>query len=123
MFPKKKYGSKKSMFGKNKKAAGNRSVVKKKKGKVRYEGEWQNGKMNGRGTAEYPNGDCYIGEWKDGKWHGRGTFSQKAGDRYDGEFKNGLYDGNGTYYHRSGKRDAGWWQKGVFVGAAPILMK
>lgn len=36
----------------------------------RYEGEWANGVISGKGTLHIANGDTYTGEWKDGKMHG-----------------------------------------------------
>ena len=40
----------------------------------RYEGTWENGRINGFGTLTYSNNDQYEGEWLDGKMHGRGTY-------------------------------------------------
>jgi len=39
---------------------------------VKYEGEFVNGKKNGKGTCTYPNGDKYIGMWKNGQMDGQG---------------------------------------------------
>lgn len=36
----------------------------------RYEGEWANGVISGKGALHIANGDKYTGEWKDGKMHG-----------------------------------------------------
>jgi len=37
-----------------------------------YEGQWENGKQNGRGVHEHVNGEKYEGEWVDGRPHGWG---------------------------------------------------
>jgi len=39
-----------------------------------YEGEWENGIYDGKGTFLWPNGSKYIGTWKDGFENGFGTF-------------------------------------------------
>lgn len=41
----------------------------------RYEGEWSNGRINGKGTLRLANGDVYSGEWKDAKRHGIGIYT------------------------------------------------
>lgn len=42
---------------------------------VRYIGKWKDGKHDGDGIINFPNGDKYIGEWKDGRRHGEGTLN------------------------------------------------
>ena len=44
---------------------------------------WLSGAMCGasQGTLWYAGGDRYQGEWKDGKMHGRGTYTYAEGDR------------------------------------------
>jgi len=37
----------------------------------KYDGEWSNGKPNGKGTMIYDDGRRYEGEWRDGIRHGR----------------------------------------------------
>jgi hypothetical protein len=40
----------------------------------KYEGEWMDGKQNGQGTKNYPDGRImYVGYWKDGNYYGQGT--------------------------------------------------
>ncbi len=71
----------------------------------RYTGEWNNGRINGRGklfsfspifllflfnigTIYLANGDRYTGEWKDARRHGNGVYIYSDGDRYEGEWRN-----------------------------------
>ncbi len=61
---------------------------------------------NGTGTYYYAahtfgeeSGDRYEGEWKDGKRDGRGTYYSANGDRYEGQWKDNKQHGRGTYYH------------------------
>ena len=51
--------------------------------------------MNGKGTLISPNGDKYEGEFKDHVLTGRGIFTAVSGYIYMGDFKNGQYNGNG----------------------------
>jgi len=41
----------------------------------RYEGEWQNNKMNGKGKYFWPDGRSHEGEYFDDKKHGKGIYS------------------------------------------------
>lgn len=52
----------------------------------RYEGEWVDGKMQGRGTYQYSDGSVYDGGWVAGKMQGKGVFVYPNGNRYEGEF-------------------------------------
>lgn len=47
----------------------------------RYEGEWKDGRMHGKGAYHYSNGDKYEGEWKEDKRHGKGTVPGPAAAR------------------------------------------
>lgn len=52
----------------------------------KYEGEWVDGKMHGRGIYYYSDGTVYDGTWAEGKMHGKGVFVYPNGNKYDGEF-------------------------------------
>jgi hypothetical protein len=53
----------------------------------RYDGEWVNGDMHGRGELQMGNGECYVGEFEYGNLQGRGEL-RLGGDarRFDGEW-------------------------------------
>ena len=69
----------------------------------RYEGEFRNGKKDGRGTYTWPSGQCYEGEFLGDEKHGRGVLTLYDGERYEGEFENGKWHGHGTYTWPSGQ--------------------
>jgi hypothetical protein len=85
----------------------------------KYEGSWENDRINGSGTCWYPNGNRYEGQWLNGKIHGAGICSSFVcqllsnlvpnmvgvlfmanGDKYSGEWKDGKRHGQGNYSYR-----------------------
>ena len=54
----------------------------------KYEGEFSNRNLNGKGTYTYANGDKYVGEFVDGKFTGRGTFTCSNGKQFTGNLEN-----------------------------------
>lgn len=52
----------------------------------RYEGEWFEGKMQGKGVYCYSDGSVYDGVWMAGKMQGKGSFIYPNGNKYDGDF-------------------------------------
>jgi hypothetical protein len=60
----------------------------------RYEGDWRDGRFEGRGRLQLPNGDEYVGSFRAGKADGEGHHFQSDGENYVGEFKVGLRDGS-----------------------------
>ncbi len=43
----------------------------------RYEGEWRNGRMHGKGVKVMANGDVYNGTWENDKAEGNGVKVRK----------------------------------------------
>lgn len=68
----------------------------------KYEGSWENDRINGEGTSWYNNGNKYHGEWLNGRINGMGTLFLASGDRYSGDWKDGRRHGQGTYFY--------WWE-------------
>lgn len=52
----------------------------------KYEGDWVDGKMHGRGTYYYSDGSVYDGSWVEGKMEGKGVFLYPNGNKYEGEY-------------------------------------
>jgi len=65
----------------------------------KYEGEWRNGKRDGRGVEFYTDGEKkYVGNFKNGKYEGNGTYFYKNGDKYVGKYKNGFMNDEKGYF-------------------------
>lgn len=82
----------------------------------RYEGEFRDGKENGRGVFTAANDDRYDGEWREGKQKGRGVWMGADGDRYDGEWRDGRKNGRGVYTKANGNRYEGEFSDGKAKG-------
>ena len=54
------------------------------KGAIRYDGSLVRGKMNGKGTVTFKNGDTYTGNLVNGSFSGYGKFKSKDGWTYEG---------------------------------------
>ncbi len=52
----------------------------------KYDGEWHNDDMNGKGKFIYADGSVYNGEWRQGKRSGKGKFISINGSVYEGIF-------------------------------------
>jgi len=63
-----------------------------------YEGAYAGGMPNGFGKKEYTDA-VFEGEWTDGKRNGRGKLTWNAGGQWEGEYQNDrFWDGSGTVY-------------------------
>lgn len=86
-------------------------------GKMVYQGSILNGKMNGKGSLTFENGDTYIGEFKNGAFDGQGTFTSKDGWTYVGQFKKGLADGKGKLTTENKTVYEGQFKQGIYQDA------
>ena len=46
------------------------------------------------------NGNTFEGEFKEGKLDGKGKYFYKDKLKYEGDFKDAKYEGKGIYYHK-----------------------
>lgn len=65
----------------------------------RYEGEFQDGEINGQGERTYPDGTVYKGQFMQGERHGYGeVIYKKTGEWYKGEWCLNVRQGQGTLF-------------------------
>ncbi|CAG9464701.1 unnamed protein product [Pedinophyceae sp. YPF-701] len=86
-------------------------------GDYKYEGNWEDDKMCGKGSFVFASGARYDGEFKDNKYHGTGTYKWSDGRQYEGGWEEGKMHGKGVYLDREGHR----WEGQFFNGAGPGL--
>merc|ERR1712098_257436 len=78
-----------------------------------YEGEWKDGKRNGKGKMTYGQSsrriihEVYEGDWEDGKRNGKGkmTYSKwpySSGEVYEGDWEDDKRNGKGKMTYSSG---------------------
>jgi len=73
----------------------------------RFEGEFRDGLMEGRGTYVWAGGDRYVGQFHTNLRNGQGAMSFVNGDRYDGDYRDGRQEGRGIYVWSDGRRYVG----------------
>ena len=110
----------------------------------RYEGEFVDGEITGRGERTYPDGSLYngafklgekhgygevtyvrTGEWYKGEWNlnirqGQGTLFSKDKNTYTGDFKNHWPNGTCTVLFQNGSHYHGDVSKGVMHGQGKL---
>ena len=64
-------------------------------------------------TETYNNGR-YEGQFRNGKREGKGIYYYNDGNRYEGDWKNGIKEGKGIYYYNDGNRYEGYWKNDKF---------
>jgi len=55
-----------------------------------YDGEYKNGRLEGKGKYNFPTETKYEGEMKDGMFHGKGVLYFPNGSRYEATWENGI---------------------------------
>ena len=75
-----------------------------------YEGNFVNGKPEGKGTMIYVGGASYIGDWHYGLREGQGTWNYADGGSYIGEWQRGRRHGNGKLIKKDGTEIHGIWE-------------
>jgi len=69
---------------------------------AKFQGEWIEDKVNGKGLMIYPSKDKYEGDFKDGIKKGSGIYEHVDGSRYEGKWENDDKNGNGVLYYSNG---------------------
>ena len=81
-----------------------------------YSGNFKNNKPDGYGQLTQENGEVYQGEWKEGKINGHGTRFHKNGDKYIGNYIDNIRNGYGIYIFSNGNTYEGNWIRGKANG-------
>ena len=89
----------------------------------RYEGEWKNGKYDGRGIFMSGNGYTYSGYLQKGLYHGEGTLRCKNEDMYIGEWVRGKAGGKMTIKYHDGSEYEGLTSGGRYHGAGTQITR
>ena len=79
-----------------------------------YEGNWKDGKMDGKGKLTLVDGSYYDGEFIEGKKCGKGLYVWNKDKYYEGEWKNDRQNGYGVY-HKKNNKLKGFWINGKLI--------
>jgi len=95
-----------------------------KKGKIKYEGNFYDGKFTANGKFIYDNGNYYEGQFINGVKQGKGIIYNKNGDiLYEGEFNSGKPEGKGKYINENGDYYIGDFKNGLSHGKGILYYK
>ncbi len=77
---------------------------------VQGDAEMKGGKMDGKASIKWSDGDSYDGVYQGGMRNGQGTFRYASGRVYEGDWKNGVPHGYGVGRDATGKvvHDGEW---------------
>ena len=84
--------------------------------RLRYDGEWKNGKKNGNGTLYWTNGSIYQGQWSNDMMDGIGVMVLPGKLIYEGEFCENQFQGQGVLTWEDGKKYEGSWERNLQHG-------
>jgi hypothetical protein len=80
-----------------------------------YDGEWRNGRFEGKGVLQLPNGEEYHGKFFRGRAVGFGRYIDMTGEVFEGTFVDGLRQGEGKTTLPGGAIYQSRWSKGTEV--------
>ena len=86
-----------------------------------YEGQFENGKINGKGIFKWKNGEIYEGDFVSGIKHGKGIHKFPEGSEYEGEYNNGIREGKAKYIWADGRIFKGYFKNGKPEGKGQII--
>ena len=76
------------------------NIVKKYEDGSIYEGEWKNGKRDGKGKYTYTNGGIFEGKYKNGKRDGQFIKTSSCGKKYHQIYENGKLTFSEIYHEK-----------------------
>lgn len=72
-----------------------------------YNGEFKNGRRDGRGILNYENGDIFVGQFIDNSLINGTYYYHDKAELYEGGFKDGLKEGQGILHYTDGSKREG----------------
>ena len=89
----------------------------------KFDGDFANDQVSGRGRWEFASGDVYVGEVLNAVMVGKGVLVAKNGDKYDGLFADGKPHGQGIYLFANGDKFEGSMVAGKLSGKGVYTSK
>ena len=88
---------------------------------LKYDGDFIDNEMTGKGTMYIVGGEKYVGDIKNGIFHGYGVYTwpekrDARGYKYEGEFRNGEMTGKGKMFFVGGSVQSGNFVNGSLNG-------
>lgn len=93
-----------------------KGLITDKNGNFVCDGEFHEGRLNGKATFQHADGSKYVGDWRENRRHGYGTYNDSDGNVYRGEWKDNLRQGHGISTDISGNSFEGEWFKDMRHG-------
>ena len=81
------------------------------------EGNWLNGRLQGKGRWENSKGDNYVGDYFNNKRTGKGIYKWVSGSSYEGDFQEGKRTGKGVFKWTNGAVYEGGFVNGKLSGS------
>ncbi|XP_073987659.1 amyotrophic lateral sclerosis 2 isoform X2 [Rhodnius prolixus] len=81
-----------------------------------YTGRWLNGKMEGAGKLEWPDGRVYTGQFRNNTCHGYGIIETPSVSVYEGQWREGFKNGHGVTKYDNGDIYIGYYKDGLECG-------
>jgi hypothetical protein len=69
---------------------------------TKYEGQFRDGFMKGKGRKIFANGEYYVGEFDNDKANGYGVFKDLNGGKYEGQWVDDKQHGKGKEIWNNG---------------------
>lgn len=81
----------------------------------KFDGEFVDDKIHGKGTFMWGDGRIYVGAYKNDTKHGYGEFYWPDGRCFKGNWGSGKQNGEGVMFEKDGKAQKGFWKDGELV--------
>ena len=88
-----------------------------------YDGEWENGMMNGEGLYQFSDQTTYEGTFYNNRPDELGSTKYSTGSTYEGRYKRGSYHGYGVLKCHNGSTYEGEWKKGKRHGRGRLVFE